>query len=395
MKHHSTSHSSSGSLTASAIPTSIDLSTLPSSTYLEHSQITPYLTDALLTMLSLKTSLTAPSSSSSSDLITPRPLSFLANYFAHVSNPSYNHTAGKNFSFVVATVYNRVTFLHSFLTVTSAMRSAGDPRSGGLSGGDDGDGSNMLRVTPDDFHQLVLFNCPDFIRPIVHTTAWLLNGGKPMASTQPLPLDRLQQGFVIYFYHLDFVLLLLTFFAAAYDGASSTGSPGRGGNGNGGNEKRTIVMPSLTCDVTETPVRELGFVYGVSKGKEGGAAGGSDRPAPNPAYSSLSWRRAFGCSVDVSHISVALKRIEKGCRDCNKPYIPQAVWATSVGMCEDGDGRLEDQAGGEGGNHIGRGTKLTLERLWHNITKNPYFNTIWAKILSGEACVRPGQASSG
>jgi hypothetical protein len=28
-------------------------------------------------------------------------------------------------------------------------------------------------VTPDDFHQLTLFLCPDFMRPVIHTAAWL------------------------------------------------------------------------------------------------------------------------------------------------------------------------------------------------------------------------------
>ncbi|GMI32761.1 hypothetical protein TeGR_g8505 [Tetraparma gracilis] len=318
------------------------LSSLPSSSYLSHAQILPYLNDSISTLLSL-----APSGH-------PLPLTFLANYFEHLLDPAFNHTAGKNFAFVSSTLFNRSTFLHFFLKSTASLKASG---SGGGAGSD--------AVTPDDFHQLTLFLCPDFMRPVIHTAAWLQNGGKPLASTSPLPFSSLSRAFVVYYYHLEFFLLLLSFFSAAYDGASSTPS--------GAGDKRSIVMPPLACDADESPVREIAAVYG------GGGGGGKGDGGP-------SWRRAFGCSVDVSHVAVALKRIEKGCRDCGRPYIPSAVWGAVVGAEGEGGGG----GGGEGGAGEGvvPGTKLTLERLWSYITRDASFNVLLDRVAAGDTAVR-------
>ena len=185
------------------VATRVPLSSLPTNLYLSISTITPFLNDALSTLLTLAT---PPNSGVPVASVKSRPHLFLANYFEQVCDPKINHTVGKNFSFVAATLHNRATFLHHFLAGTTALRASHN--------------GNSSAITPDDFHHLVLFLCPDFIRPLIHTTAWFTNGGKPVASTTATEVGTLTRSFVVYFYHLEFFLLLLTFFSAAYDGAS-------------------------------------------------------------------------------------------------------------------------------------------------------------------------------
>ena len=76
---------------------------------------------------------------------------------------------------------------------------------------------------PDDFYQLALSLCPDFLRAIVHTVAWLQNGGRATASTSLAKFHAMRDGFAIYFYYLEFWLQAQVFFQAAYDGASGGG----------------------------------------------------------------------------------------------------------------------------------------------------------------------------
>ena len=136
-------------------------------------------------------------------------------------------------------------------------------------------------------------------------------------------------------------------------------------------------MPGLSADPDESPVREIGGVYGTTaeeggRGEQKNNQGGGRRDEDQGVR--LSWRRAFGCSVDVCHVCVALKRIEKGCRDAGKTYVPSKVWGGAVGL-----------SGEEGGEvSAAKGTKLTLERLWYNVTKDAYFNGLFDRVLSGE-----------
>ncbi len=201
--------------------------------------------------------------------------------------------------------------------------------------------SSSVLLLPDDFHQLTLHLCPDFLRALVHTVSWLQNGGKSTASTSPVNFAILLKGFVVYFHYLEFFLQVLIFFQTAYDGASGSKSPR--------SPSKAIVMPPLLCSVDESPIRELSLIYGstyASPNKRGEK--GDEQNGPSISTPPHSWRRAFGCSVDVSHISVALRRIERGCRDAGVPFIPASTWGKST----------EREAG----------TKMTLERVWKMLT---------------------------
>jgi len=195
---------------------------------------------------------------------------------------------GKNFAYICCTRYNRGTFLRGFVSSTKGF-------------------SPNKSIMPDDFYQLALCLCPDFLRAIVHTVAWLQNGGRATASASLVNFTALRKGFAIYFYYVEFWLQAQVFFQAAYDGASG-----------GGEGRRAIVMPALVCSVDTSPIRELTSIY----------ASQSERPdgALNPT-----WRRAFGCSVDCAHVLTALGRIERGCKDAGVPFIPREVWEPAIG----------------------------------------------------------------
>ncbi|GMI41458.1 hypothetical protein TrCOL_g11652 [Triparma columacea] len=296
------------------------LHTLSSGTFLSQSKVQVYLNDALNILLKVSSHQATSPQTPSAFSASQRPLRFLSNYFEGVLDETVNHTVGKNFAYICCTRYNRGTFLKGFVSCTSGI-------------------SEKQSVLPDDFYQLALSLCPDFLRAIVHTVAWFQNGGRATASTSLVKFQALRYGFAIYFYYLEFWLLAQVFFQAAYDGASG-GVEGR----------KAIVMPALVCSVDTSPIRELTSIYASNADRAGST--------PNPT-----WRRAFGCSVDCAHVVTALGRIERGCRGAGVPYIPREVWEPAISS---------------------QGGKLTLEKSWAVITRDPWLRESLACILEGE-----------
>jgi len=127
-----------------------------------------------------------------------------------------SHITAKNFTYLISTPYNRLTFLQTFLDLTSSF--------------------DKMQVTADDFHHLVLMLCPDFPRSVIHSVAWLGGEGNSKASSAKFEFSRMARGFFYWFYWAEFFLQLMVFFEAAYDGASG-GSKGTKG-GSGGQAKR-------------------------------------------------------------------------------------------------------------------------------------------------------------
>ncbi|GMH88961.1 hypothetical protein TrVE_jg13723 [Triparma verrucosa] len=270
------------------------LENLPNGTYLSQSKVQVYLASAISTLI--KVASATPPPPTVNGLVVPhptsvhsRPLHFLSTYFDNVLHPKVNHTSCKPFTYIVSTPYNRQTFLLSLHSSTQNFHS--------------------LTLTPDDFHSILLLLSPDFSRGLTHTCAWLSNGGRASASTSPLPFPKLLKTFTFFFTYLDFFLQVLTFFVAAYDGASSS-------------KPQSIIMPPLLCSNSHSPLKELSNVYGTS-----------------------SWRRSFGCSVDSSHVLTALTRIESGCVEAGLPSIDSKKWRKG----------MENKG------------KVTLERLWKNL----------------------------
>jgi len=127
-------------------------------------------------------------------------------------------------------------------------------------------------------------------------------------------------------------------------------------------------MPPLISDAVKSPLRELNIVFGQSPGHSS-----KDQPARTS-----SWKRAFGCSVDISHIVVALNRIEKGCRSIGLPFVPCSIFTNSDQYINANN--VVTEVGSEGVDAstalppTKAGQKVTLERLWVNLTSDEFFD---------------------
>ncbi|GMI63082.1 hypothetical protein ScalyP_jg2817 [Parmales sp. scaly parma] len=321
-----------------------NFATLTGKKYLEQTKMKIYIQDSLLSILAVAETQTI---NFSQDSVHSRPFRFLSNYFENVTmqqqqqqlqqqQHSSSHVVNKPFNFIVSTHYNRLSFLKALMQFTKPFQ-------------------NEV-VTPDDFHQLLVTICPDFPRSVVHSVAWLAHGGSSAASYHKHKFAVLTRAFFFYFYNLEYFLQVQIFFASAYDGASGNGNgngngcgsvSGSGsGNGNGeGNSSssKSIIMPPLLCDAVQSPLRELAECF-------------SNESKTNPETGErirASWKRAFGCSVEISHVVVALTRIENGCNAIGLPTMPTSIFSNKgEGNGSESENENEEDMNVEGGQPI-------------------------------------------